>query len=76
MDKVQTLQKEYLNLLNRRKEAIILQRKKNNIALQGENLESVPDLKSSWAGLSQKYSLSTNFLKGISEGGYARPTPV
>ena len=76
MIRLSNLQKEYVTLINRRKEALIRLRKKHKIVLEGTNLESVPDLTPSWKSMAEKHGFSDAFLKGVREGGYARPTPV
>lgn len=75
MLKLSNLQKEYVTLVNRKKEALIRLRKKNKIVLEGDNLDSVPELTTTWQRMVEKHGFGQPFLKGIKEGGYAKPTP-
>jgi len=63
-------------IVNRRKEALQSLRREHKIVLEGDNLDSVPELAPSWARMAAQYNLSAAFLKGVQEGGYKQPTPV
>lgn len=66
-DKVKTLQKEFLQLLNKKKEMLIMVRKKYKIVLEGTNLDTVPELTPSWTSMVRKLGFGDSFIRGITE---------
>ena len=51
-------------------------RKKNKIVLEGNNLDSVPEILPAWATMVRKLGYGEGFMKGVREAGHAKPTPV
>ena len=76
LDLIKKLQTEFMQLLNRRKETLMQLRRKNKIVLEGNNLETVPELTPSWSSMATKLNFNPNFLKAIREAGHKKPTPV
>ena len=76
MTLLKTLQKEFVTISNRRKEALIQLQRQNKIVLEGANVDSVPELAPTWARMVSKYNLGKPFMQGINQGGYTTPTPV
>lgn len=76
LDKTKKLQTEFVHLLNCKKEMLLKLRKQYKIVLEGNNLESVPDLTPTWTRMASKLNFSPNFMRAVKAAGHTKPTPV
>lgn len=76
LEKTKQLQTEFVHLLNCKKEMLIKLRRQYKIVLEGSNLESVPELTTTWTRMSAKLNFSPNFMLAVKGAGHAKPTPV